>query len=139
MHRSDEKDVVLESIFAVRTAKTDLPTFSVIEHVHSCSSARSSRGILKQSKSSRVAIPLNDASEPLDAAPAVEGTETVASSQISTGSSLRTLDGTKECDGRVQPVGPDDRRVRRDVDVLGGEKTRERLTLSCPVPLTVDD
>ena len=32
--RSDERDIVLESIFAVRAAKTDLPAFSILEHAH---------------------------------------------------------------------------------------------------------
>ena len=95
------------TIFADDAAKSELPEFSVTSCVRTHLSKRICHCALGRSLCSRVAVSLYDSSEPLDAAPAVEGLAPEARSRKSTRSPLRTLDGTAECDERAESVDGD--------------------------------
>ena len=118
------------NIFADHTAKSSLPRCSMTSVVRTCSSTRTCHYALGWSMCSRVAVSLYDRCEPLDAAPAVEGLAPEARSRKSTRSSLRTLDGTVDCDERAEPVEFSENMVEA-FGAIHKIKTQGSLTLSC--------
>ena len=110
------------TIFLEVAANAELPEFFSMSDVRHRSVQITYHAQVAKGYCSRVAASLYDTSEPVDAAPAVEGQAPEARGRESTRSTLRTLDETMDCDELAAVAEQGDDLLVRDSGAQGDAK-----------------